>query len=148
LFHAQVINTAALARDAGLARTTVNAYVDLLEDTLPAFRVPAFEARLRVRERRHPKLYWIDPGLVRAVKKQEGSFVGQHDRETGMPIPDHISARPEDLDSLIEGLGAFDSDAVIGSGYSRDVRPNDENGHLGRSTPRHLNELHPCNIEA
>jgi len=72
LFHAQVINTAALARDAGVARTTVNGYLDILEDTLLAFRVPAFEARLRVRERRHPKLYWIDPGLVRAVKKQTG----------------------------------------------------------------------------
>ncbi len=72
LFHAQVINTAALARDAGVARTTVNGYLDILEDTLLAFRVPAFEARLRVRERKHPKLYWIDPGLVRAVKKHTG----------------------------------------------------------------------------
>jgi uncharacterized protein len=72
LFHAQLINTAALARDAGVARTTVNGYLDILEDTLLAFRVPAFEARLRVRERRHPKLYWIDPGLVRAVKKHTG----------------------------------------------------------------------------
>jgi predicted AAA+ superfamily ATPase len=72
LFHAQVINTAALARDAGVARTTVNGYLDILEDTLLAFRLPAFESRLRVREKRHPKLYWIDPGLVRSVKKQTG----------------------------------------------------------------------------
>ena len=69
-----------------------------------------------------------DARFVQLGLRQEGGFVGQHDRETGMPIPHHIGARPEDLDSLIEGLGAFDSDAVIGSGYSRDVRPNDENG--------------------
>ncbi len=25
-----------------------------------------------MRERKHPKLYWVDPGLVRAVKKQLG----------------------------------------------------------------------------
>ena len=25
-----------------------------------------------MRERRHPKLYWVDPGLVRAVKKLRG----------------------------------------------------------------------------
>jgi uncharacterized protein len=74
LFHGQVINTAGLARDAGVARTTVNGYIDILEDTLLAFRLPAFEARLRVRERRHPKLYWIDPGLVRAVKKHTGQI--------------------------------------------------------------------------
>ncbi len=32
----------------------------------------AFQPRLRVRERRHPKLYRVDPGLVRAVKELHG----------------------------------------------------------------------------
>jgi uncharacterized protein len=65
LFHAQVINVAGLARDAATARTTVEGYIDILQDTLLATLLPAFEPRLRVRERRHPKLYWVDPGLVR-----------------------------------------------------------------------------------
>lgn len=34
----------------------------------------------------------------------EGGFVGDHDRVTGMPIPVHISARHEDLESLLSGL--------------------------------------------
>lgn len=72
LFHGQVVNVSGLARDSGIARTTVEGYVEILEDTLLALRLPAFEARLRVRERRHPKLYWVDPGLVRAAKKQLG----------------------------------------------------------------------------
>jgi predicted AAA+ superfamily ATPase len=72
LFHGQVINVAAIARDAGTARTTVSGYLDILEDTLLAYRLSAFELRLRVRERKHPKLYWVDPGLVRAVKRQLG----------------------------------------------------------------------------
>ena len=55
-----------------------------------------------------------DERFVRLGLRQEGGFVGEHDRETGMPIPDHISARPEDLASLIDGLGSFDSDAVSG----------------------------------
>jgi len=42
-------------------------------------RLPAFEPRLRVRERRHPKLYWVDPGLVRAAKRQLGP-VGAEER--------------------------------------------------------------------
>ncbi len=67
LFNGQSLNVSSLARDAGAARTTVQGYLEVLEDTLFTFRVPAFEARLRVRERRHPKLYWVDPGLVRAV---------------------------------------------------------------------------------
>ncbi len=72
LFHGQEVNVSAIARDCGAARTTVSGYLEILEDTLLAWRLPAFEARLRARERKHPKLYWIDPGLVRAVKKQLG----------------------------------------------------------------------------
>ncbi len=36
-------------------------------------------------------------------REQEG-FVGEHDRKTGVPIPDHISAKWTDINSLIEGL--------------------------------------------
>ena len=72
LFHGQTLNVQSLARDAGVARTTASGYLDILEDTLLAFRSPPFEAKLRVRERKHPKLYWIDPGIVRAVKRQLG----------------------------------------------------------------------------
>ncbi len=34
----------------------------------------------------------------------EGGFVGDHDRVTGMPMPVHISARAQDLHSLLCGL--------------------------------------------
>ena len=39
------------------------------------------------------------PGL-----RLEGGFVGEHDRVTQMPMPEHISARHDDLPGLIEGL--------------------------------------------
>ncbi len=70
LFHGQVLSVAGLARDAGVARTTVSGYLDILAETYLAWQLPAFEARLRVKERRHPKLYWIDPGVMRAVKRE------------------------------------------------------------------------------
>ncbi len=72
LYHGQVVNISGIARDCGVARATVQGYMDILEDTLLAFRLPAFQSRLRARERRHPKLYWLDPGLVRAVKRLHG----------------------------------------------------------------------------
>ena len=43
--------------------------------------------------------------------RPEGGFVGEHDRQTHAPIPDHISARPDDLTSLVEGMIAFDRGA-------------------------------------
>ncbi|HUY58901.1 MAG TPA: DUF4143 domain-containing protein [Solirubrobacteraceae bacterium] len=72
LFHGQLLNVAGIARDAGVARTTVEGYLSVLEDTLLARRLPAYEARLRVRERKHPKLYWTDPGVARAAKGARG----------------------------------------------------------------------------
>lgn len=42
---------------------------------------------------------FIEPGL-----RKEGGFVGEHDRISGMPMPDHISARPDDLETLLAGL--------------------------------------------
>lgn len=36
--------------------------------------------------------------------RKEGGFVGEHDRTHGTPIPDHISARWQDIPQLINGL--------------------------------------------
>jgi len=52
-----------------------------------------------------------DERFVKLGLRVEGGFVGEHDRETQRPIPDHISARPADLSSLIDGLIAFDHGA-------------------------------------
>ena len=38
--------------------------------------------------------------------RKEGGFVGEHDRTTGEPIPEHISAKWQDIDILIDGLFA------------------------------------------
>jgi hypothetical protein len=60
-----------------------------------------------------------DARFVKLGIRQEGGFVGEHDRETRMPLPDHIGARHEDLPALIDGMTAFDRgpaqtlDAVI-----------------------------------
>lgn len=37
------------------------------------------------------------------IRKEEG-FIGDHDRETFTPMPDHISAKAKDLPSLMQGL--------------------------------------------
>ncbi len=40
--------------------------------------------------------------------RNEGGFVGEHERDTRLPLPDHISARHEDLPNLMQGLIDFD----------------------------------------
>jgi hypothetical protein len=50
-----------------------------------------------------------DTRFVRLGLRSEGGFVGMHDRTNNEPLPDHISARPDDLRSLVEGTIAFPS---------------------------------------
>jgi hypothetical protein len=53
-----------------------------------------------------------DDRFVRLGLRTEGGFVGEHDRNTYEPLPDHISARPEDLRPLVEGIAVYAERAV------------------------------------
>lgn len=55
-----------------------------------------------------------DARFVKLGLRQEGGFIGEHDRNSRVPVPDHISARHQDLPSLISGMTAFDSDKEAG----------------------------------
>lgn len=48
-----------------------------------------------------------DARFVKLGLRTEDGFVGEHDRRTQLPIPVHISARPQDLDALVRGLINF-----------------------------------------
>jgi hypothetical protein len=49
-----------------------------------------------------------DARFVPLGLRTEGGFVGERDRSTGEPLPDHISAKADDLTALVEGMVAFD----------------------------------------
>jgi hypothetical protein len=78
-----------------------------------------------------------------------GGFVGEHDRDTHAPIPDHVSARPDDLKSLIAGMAGFDrtearqldsviAAAILAFGFVY-VHPfEDGNGRLHRYMIHHV----------
>ncbi len=55
-----------------------------------------------------------DARFVPLGLRREGGFVGTHDRETREPVPDHVSARPEDLPDLVAGLLDYSRRAVAG----------------------------------
>lgn len=93
--------------------------------------------------------------------RNEGGFVGEHERSTGMPIPEHISARWQDLYSLMEGLIEADhhlknSDidavlaaAIIAFGFVFIHPFEDGNGRLHRYLIHHVlaeKQFSPANI--
>ena len=51
-----------------------------------------------------------DSRFVQLGLRDAGGFIGRRERDTGAPLPEHISAGHEDLPELIEGLVAFGSE--------------------------------------
>lgn len=80
LLNGQLCSVSSVARDCGVERTTVAGFLEILKETLLAFEVVGSEARLRVKERRHPKIYWTDNGIARAAR---GDFGGLAAEERG-----------------------------------------------------------------
>lgn len=90
-----------------------------------------------------------DARFIRLGFRDEDGFVGEHDRDTRLPLPDHIIARPEDLQSLLAGMIAFDRgpaqhmDAVIAAailafGFVYIHPFEDGNGRLQRYLIHHV----------
>ena len=67
IMNGQVANLAGIARDAAVARPTVQGYFDVLIDTLIGHWLPAWRPRAKVKEVSSPKFYLFDPGVARAL---------------------------------------------------------------------------------
>lgn len=70
--------------------------------------------RLSVEELERLQRLLIDDRFVALGLRTQGGFVGDHDRVTHEPLPEHISARAVDVRSLTEGVVAYDARAVPG----------------------------------
>ena len=71
MMNGQLLNIANVARDVGVARSTVQGFFSILEDTLLGWYLPAYRNRAKVKEVAHPKFYLFDCGVQRAL-------VGRH----------------------------------------------------------------------
>lgn len=72
LFNGQILNVSNIAREAEVERKTTEGYIQILQDTLMVKPLQAYQAKITVKERTKPKLYWVDPGVVRSAKGSVG----------------------------------------------------------------------------
>ena len=91
-----------------------------------------------------------NPRFVDMGFRRKGGFIGEHDRITGEPLPDHISAKWQDLDHLMTSLlqtnqmllksdlDAVLSAAVIAFGFVFIHPFEDGNGRLHRYLIHHI----------
>ena len=98
------------------------------------------------------RLQYIVIGNSSFVKigfREAGGFIGEHDRDSGMPIVEHISAKSEDIDPLIRGLIAYNkrvtheidpvaTAAIIAFGFVNIHPFSDGNGRIHRYLIHHI----------
>ena len=66
----RILNLHSLSKDAGLGYETARRYLEVLEDTLLAFRVPAWSGSDRANLIRHGKLFLFDLGVRNALLRR------------------------------------------------------------------------------
>ncbi len=62
------LNISDVARDCQVQRKAAEAYFGILEDLLLAFQLPVFTRRARRQLQSHPKFYFFDAGVFRAIR--------------------------------------------------------------------------------
>jgi predicted AAA+ superfamily ATPase len=66
-YHGQTWNGSELARAMGVSDKTVSRYLDILEGTFMAFRLPPWHTNLGKREVKSPKVYLADTGILHSL---------------------------------------------------------------------------------
>jgi uncharacterized protein len=66
--QAAVLSVSAVAREVGLPRKSVEGYFGLLDDLLLSFHLPVFTRRAKRAVVAHPKFYFFDTGVYRALR--------------------------------------------------------------------------------
>jgi predicted AAA+ superfamily ATPase len=68
--QASILNISNVARECEVERKVVEGYVGILEDILLGWRLPVFTRRAKRKLSVHPKFYFFDSGVFRALRPQ------------------------------------------------------------------------------
>lgn len=68
--HAQQLNVANISRECSVKRTTLDSFLDIAEDLLLTSRLPVLTHRAKRELVHHPKFYFFDCGVFRALRKR------------------------------------------------------------------------------
>jgi predicted AAA+ superfamily ATPase len=67
--HGQILNVNNIARESSVKRHTVDNFIGILEDLLLSVRLSVFTHRAQRELSQHPKFYFFDVGVFRALRK-------------------------------------------------------------------------------
>jgi uncharacterized protein len=68
--NGDIVNFSNIEKDTGISRITVKTYFEILEQTLIGFFLYPFHQSIRKRQKKAPKFYFFDLGLVRTLQNR------------------------------------------------------------------------------
>lgn len=68
--HGATINLSNIARECEVPRKTVDTHLQILKDLLLGFTIEVFDRRAKRELTSHPKFYYFDPGVFRALRRK------------------------------------------------------------------------------
>ena len=68
--NTEIINYTSLAKEAGINAKSVERYFSILADTLLGYFLEPYSKSVRERQKRSPKFYFFDCGVVRAISQE------------------------------------------------------------------------------
>lgn len=96
--HGALLSSTEIAREAHVKRSTVDNYLQILEDLLLAFTLPVFTRRAKRAVISHPKFYYFDVGVFRALRPR-----GPMDKEAELEGPALEGLVAQHLRSWVQG---------------------------------------------
>ncbi|MEI8301069.1 MAG: AAA family ATPase [Chlamydiota bacterium] len=68
--HGSILNLTNVSRECEVSRKTVEFHLQILKDLLLGYTISVFKKRAKRATTAHPKFYYFDPGIYRALKQQ------------------------------------------------------------------------------
>lgn len=80
IMNGQILNLSNIARDCGLARSTVQGHFSILIDTLLGTMIEPYRPKAKVKEVSSPKFYFFDSGIVSTLKGNLSSSIESQEK--------------------------------------------------------------------
>ncbi|MFZ1985964.1 MAG: DUF4143 domain-containing protein, partial [Desulfatitalea sp.] len=122
--HGQLLNASKLGESLGVSHTTVRAYIDLLAQTFMVRVLPPYEANVKKRLIKSPKVYVRDSGILHALLEIEtmNALMGHPvfgASWEGLVVENILSAWPRCRAWFYRTSAGAELDLILGHGEKR-----------------------------
>jgi uncharacterized protein len=133
LQNGKELNFQTLGRDLGLPGKTVSNYIEILEDTLLGFKLPAFRNTLKRKPTAHAKFYYFDVGVARElaqiteIKEKSTAFGEAFEHFLIQEIRAYLSYSNKSLEMTFwRTASGFEVDLVVGKKIAIEIKATDQ----------------------